>query len=83
MAELAGSYKLGTVQLYMIAFRLLLDFVGLEENPARDCRVKLPKREREEPQPPTAEQLTAILEAMGEKYRLSVHHDRTRRSQAR
>jgi integrase len=32
--------------------------------------VKLPKRTREEPQPPSAEQFAAILEAMGEKYRL-------------
>lgn len=67
---MAGSYKPGTVQLYLIAFRLLLDYVGLEENPARDQRVKLPKQTREEPQPPTGEQLTAILAAMGERYRL-------------
>jgi integrase len=70
VAALAGSYKPGTVQLYLIAFRLLLDYVGLDENPARDPRVKLPKRVREEPQPPSADQLTAILEALGERYRL-------------
>ena len=57
VAGLAATYKPGTVQLYLIAFRLLLDFVGLEDNPARDSRVELPKREREEPQPPTAAQL--------------------------
>jgi len=38
-----------------------LDYVGLNENHARDSRVKLPKRTREEPQPPTGEQLTAII----------------------
>jgi hypothetical protein len=65
VAALASSYKPGTVQLYLITFRLMLDYVGLEENPARDPRVKLPKRTREEPQPPTGEQLTAILAAMG------------------
>jgi integrase len=70
VAELAQRFKPGTIQLYLIAFRLLLDFVGLGENPARDPRVKLPKRVREEPQPPSAEQFAAILEAMGEKYRL-------------
>jgi integrase len=32
--------------------------------------VKLPKREREEPQPPSGEHLLAILDAMGEKWRL-------------
>jgi hypothetical protein len=46
VAALAGSYRPGNVQLYLIAFRLLLDYVGLEENPARDPRVKLPKRTR-------------------------------------
>jgi integrase len=70
VAELAQRFKPGTVQLYLIAFRLLLDFVGIEENPARDPRVKLPKRTREEPQPPPAEHTLAILEAMGERYRL-------------
>jgi integrase len=70
VAELAQTFKPGTIQLYLIAFRLLLDFIGLDDNPARDPSVKLPKREREEPQPPSAEQFTAILEAMGEKYRL-------------
>jgi integrase len=70
VAALAATYKPGTVQLHLIAFRLLLDFVGLDENVARDPRVKLPKRTREEPQPPSGEQLTAILEAMGARYRL-------------
>jgi integrase len=70
VADLSQTHKPGTIQLYLIAFRLLLDFVGLEENPARDPRVKLPKRVREEPQPPSAEQFTAILEAMSEKWRL-------------
>jgi hypothetical protein len=60
-----GEVQAGTVQLYLIGFRLLLDFVGLEENVARDRRVRLPKRTREEPQPPSAEQFAAILEAMG------------------
>jgi integrase len=70
VSELAGKHKPGTVQLYLIAFRLLLDFAGCDPNPARDPRVKLPKRVREEPQPPSSEHFLAILDAMGEKYRL-------------
>jgi integrase len=70
VAELAQTYKPGTVQQYLIALRLLLDFVGVEENVARDPRVKLPKQTREEPQPPSAEHLLAILEALGERWRL-------------
>jgi integrase len=70
VAELAARYKPGTVQLYVVALRLLLDFVGLEENPARDSRVKLPKQTREEPNPPSAEHVEGILAAMSPHYRL-------------
>jgi integrase len=70
VAELAATFKPGTVQLYLIAFRLLLDYADVDPNPARDPRVKLPKRVREEPQPPSADHLLAILDAMGEKWRL-------------
>lgn len=70
VAGLAAAFKPGTVQLYVIAFRLLLDHIGVDPNPARDPRVKLPKQQREEPQPPSGEHFTAILGAMGEKWRL-------------
>jgi integrase len=69
VADLSARYKPGTVQQYLIGFRLLLDYAGCDPNPARDPRVKLPKRTREEPQPPPAEQLTAILEALGPRWR--------------
>jgi integrase family protein with SAM-like domain len=39
--------KPGTIQLYLLTFRLLLDYAGCDPNPARDPRVKLPKRVRE------------------------------------
>jgi site-specific recombinase XerD len=65
VGELAQTYKPGTVQQYVVALRLLLDFTGAEPNVARDPRVKLPKQTREEPQPPSAEHLLAILEAIG------------------
>ncbi len=70
VAELAEKCKPGTVQLYLIAFRLLLDFAGCDPNPGRDSRVKLPKRVREEPTPPPAVHVEAILEAVGKKWRL-------------
>jgi integrase len=70
VAELAQTYKPGTVQQYVVALRLLLDFTGAEPNVARDPRVKLPKQTREEPQPPSAEHLLAILGAIGERWRL-------------
>jgi len=70
VAELARKYKPGTIALYLLSLRMLLDFTGLEPNVARDPRVKKPKQVREEPQPPSAEQLLAILEVMGESWRL-------------
>jgi hypothetical protein len=35
VATLAGTHKPGTVQLYLLTFRLLLDFAAVEPNPAR------------------------------------------------
>jgi hypothetical protein len=67
IATLAATRKPGTLGQYLIAFRLLLDHVGLEENVARDPRVKLPKQVREEPTPPSAAHTEAILAALGEK----------------
>jgi integrase len=70
VAGLAAKHKPGTVQLYLLTFRLLLDFASAEPNPARDPRVKLPKQTREEPNPPTADHVEAILAATGAKWRL-------------
>jgi len=70
IATLAESRKPGTLQQYLIAVRLLLDHASVDPNPARDPRVRLPKRVREEPQPPSAEHFEAILEALGTKWRL-------------
>jgi integrase len=64
VSTLAGTHKPGTVQLYLLAFRMLLDYVGIDPNPCRDPRVKLPKHVREEPNPPSAEHTLAILEAI-------------------
>jgi hypothetical protein len=67
IATLAEKRKPGTLGQYRIAFRLLLDHVGLDPNPARDPRVKLPKQVREEPTPPPAEHVLTIFEALGAK----------------
>jgi integrase len=70
VSDLAGKHKAGTVQLYLLTFRLLLDYIGCDPNPARDPRVKLPKRVREEPTPPPAEHVEAILGAIGDRWKL-------------
>ncbi len=70
IAGLAATRKPGTLQQYLIVLRLLLDHAGVDPNPGRDPRVKLPKQQREEPQPPSAEHMLAILEALGARWRL-------------
>jgi len=69
----AQDHKPGTVKLHVAALRLLFDFAGLTDaNPARDPRVRLPKMTREEPQPPSAEHLEAILRVVDAKHLLAL-----------
>jgi integrase len=70
VADLAQTRAPATVKLYVGALRLLFDFIGVEPNPARDARVKLPKMQREEPQPPSAQHWAAILGALNARHRL-------------
>ena len=51
-----------SLKRYMGTLRLLLDFAGVDPNPARDRRVKLPQVIEEEPEPPSASDFLAILE---------------------
>ena len=56
--------------MYALYFRMLLDYIGLDPNPCRDPRVKLPKRVREVPNPPTTDHYLQILDAVGDRWRL-------------
>jgi hypothetical protein len=68
VADLAQTRAPATVKLYVGALRLLFDFAGVDPTPARDPRVKLPKRTREEPQPRTADHWAAILGALNARH---------------
>jgi integrase len=70
IAKMAETRKPGTLGQYRIVFRLALDHAGVDPNPARDPRVKLPKNVRDEPNPPTLEHFLAILDACSSKFRL-------------
>lgn len=59
-----------SIRRYMATLRLILDFAGVEPNPARDDRVKLPAVVRVETIPPTAEQFLTMLRAVSVKYAL-------------
>jgi integrase len=69
VAEQATQRKPGTVAQYLDVFKVFLDFVGGDPNPARDPRVKLPKRITEEANPPSDEHF-AIIETLLPRWRL-------------
>ena len=70
VSEQAKARKPGTVAQYLDVFKVLLDYIGLEPNPARDPRVKLPKRVTEEANPPSDEHFLSIVETLLPRWRL-------------
>jgi integrase len=70
IAKLANDRKPGTLQQYLITFRLVLDHAGVKPNAARDGRVRLPKQVRSEPTPPSAAHVEAIIATLSDRFRL-------------
>ena len=70
VAEQAEERKPGTVAQYLDVFKLVLDYIGIEPNPARDPKVKLPKRVTDEANPPSDEHFLAIVENLLSRWRL-------------
>ena len=68
VADLAREMKPSSIARYMATLRLLLEFAGVDPNPARDKRVKLPTIIVEEPQPPTAKQFLALLDKIPDRW---------------
>jgi integrase len=61
-----------TVRKSVSAVAQALDFAGVTPNPARDrITVRLPREEREEPNPPTADHLEAVYRLLPSKHRLA------------
>lgn len=52
--------KPATVGAYMSTLRQVLDFADVAPNPARDHRVKMPRGDREIPQPPSRREILAM-----------------------
>ena len=70
VAEQADERKAGTVAQYLDVLKVLMDYIGIEPNPARDPRVKLPKRVTEEANPPSDEHFLAIIDKLLPRWRL-------------
>jgi integrase len=60
-----------TVRKSILALGMILDHEGIAPNPARDkVKVRLPRQERAEIVPPTAEHVLAVHEVLPSRYRL-------------
>jgi integrase len=71
VAALAKTKKRETVRKTLMAVAMVLDFAGVEPNPARDKRtVKLPREAKTEINPPTVDQLLAVHRLLPTRYRL-------------
>jgi integrase len=57
---------------YLSMVRQTLDYAGVDPNPTRDRRVKLPSAERHQPDPPTSREVALILEHSTKRYRLVI-----------
>lgn len=71
VAELteAGLRK-QTVRKTVSVLAMILDHHGIQPNPARDPRVKLPREERQELDPPSADDVRAVHGLLPARYRL-------------
>ena len=69
----AAGRKRETIRKSLGVLAQVLDFAGVKDNPARDrVRVRLLREEREEPSPPTADQIEAVLPLMPRRYALAL-----------
>jgi hypothetical protein len=71
VARLAVEIEPTTLHKYVSTLRLVLDFAGVDPNVARDRRVRLPRIVREEPEPPDAGHVLAIVNALTPRWILA------------
>jgi integrase len=64
------TLKPSSVRRYLATLRAVLDFAGVDPNPARDGRVRVPREERAVVDPPTATDVEAILDWSPARWRL-------------
>jgi integrase len=65
-----GSLKRESLRKTLSTLAQVLDHAGVEPNPVRSPLVKLPRSERREVNPPTAEHVLSVFHVIPERYRL-------------
>jgi integrase len=69
---LCADLSPATVRIYVGTLRQVLDFAGCDPNPAKDRRLKLPRREATIPDPPSETAVAAIVANTPPKWRLAL-----------
>ena len=64
--------RASSVRRYVATLRAVLDFAGVEPNPARDARVRLPRAEQTVIDPPTAADVETIIATVPKRWRLAL-----------
>lgn len=64
------SLKPSSIRRYAATLRAVLDFAGVDPNPARDSRVRLPREEYAVVDPPTANDVDTIIATVPKRWRL-------------
>ena len=66
----AAGLRKQTIRKTVSVLAMILDHHGVQPNPARDPRVKLPREDRRELNPPSAEHVRAVYRLLPSLYRL-------------
>jgi integrase len=69
----ASGYKRESIRKALTHLACVFDFTGVDPNPVRDkLRVRLPRGEVREPEPPSAEHVEAVYRLLPSKHRLAL-----------
>lgn len=66
----AAELKPSTITRYLTTLKQLLDFAGVDPNPARSPQLRIPKIVREEALVPTGDHLVKMLDKLSRRFRL-------------
>jgi integrase len=64
------TLKASSIRRYVATLRSVLDFAGVDPNPARDSRVRLPREEQTVMEPPSAADVDTIIDTVPKRWRL-------------
>jgi integrase len=70
VTQLSETRKRETVRKSLLVLGMVLDHVGIEPNPVRAKSIKLPREQKAEINPPTAEHVEAVVRLLPTRYRL-------------